>query len=299
MNPELFIHKIYSSLLKRSGIKNNKKSRQSWLDKKYTNQPLISFIIQSHNKSVEIKHIVSKLRKASGCEIIVIDDGSEIIHTKRIANFLQGANEFLIRANDLYENIMYNKAIRFANGKYIALLQDDNQFDNLSWVDEAMNYFSKYPDLVILGGRDGLDFEVVSKDVAHDVPYKEKNFSNDFSFVHIVNRAPMWIHKKLFDEKLKNIDFNFAPFQYDDCELCLRAWLTGLQVGWYNAGFKSLSAGGMRIWNSQFTQEQCICNQKLLYDLYKDKKAILDKLVNDSNREQIEPHSINMQKDRI
>jgi len=282
MNLDLFFHRIYASFLKRSGKENNKKNRQSWLDKKYDNQPIISFIIQSHNKSIEVKHIVSKLRKISDSEIIVIDDGSGKNHGKAISSYLQGTNEFVIRANDLYENIMYDRAIRFSNGKYIALLQDDNDFNNLLWVDDAVNYFSKYPNLVILGGREGFDFGVIAEDIAHDIPYKE-SLNKDFSFVHIVNRAPMWINKKLFNEKLKNIDFNFAPFQYDDCELCIRAWLTGLQVGWYNAGFKSLSAGGMRIWNTLFTQEQCTRNQKLLYDMYRDKKEILDKLVDDSN----------------
>jgi len=286
MKLELLFHRIYSSFLKRSGINGNKKNRRIWLDKKYNNQPLISFVIQSHNKSLEVKHIVSKLRPVSDSEIIVIDDGSDNKHTKAISSFLSGANEFMIRSNDLYENIMYDRTIRFTNGKYIALLQDDNAFDNLQWVDEAVHYFSKYPDMVILGGRDGLNFEIQAEDIAHDVPYKE-NLNDKFSFVHVVNRAPMWIDKNLFDEKLKHIDFNFAPFQFDDCELCIRAWLNRLQVGWYNAGFKSLSAGGMRIWNTLFTQEQCERNQKLLYDMYKNKKEILDKLVLDSNHKQI------------
>jgi len=282
MNLKLSLHRIYSSFLKKTGSRDNKKNRQAWFDKKYNHQPLISFIIQSHNKSQEVKHIVSKLGNVLNSEIIVIDDGSTKHHTKTISSCLHGANEFLIRANDLYEIVMYDRTIRFANGRYIALLQDDSDFDNLSWVDDAINYFSKYPDMVILGGRDGLDFEILSDGVAHDVPYKN-NFKKEFAFVHIVNRPPIWINKKLFDEKLKNIDFNFAPFQYDDCELCIRAWLNGLQVGWYNAGFKSLSAGGMRIWNTLFVQEQCLYNQKLLYDMYKDKKTILDKLVYDSN----------------
>ena len=282
MNLNLFIHRIYLAFLKSSKKKNNKKNRQGWFDKKYNNQPLISFIIQSHNKSLEVKHIVSKLRSVSDSEIIVIDDGSEKNHTKTIANYLRGTNEFMIRANDLYENVMYDRAIRLSNGKYIALLQDDNDFDNMLWVDNAIKYFSKYPDMVILGGKGGFDFDAIEEGVAHDIPYKD-NIKKEFLFVHTVNRAPMWINRKLFDEKLKNIDFDFAPFQYDDCELCLRAWLNGLQVGWYSAHFKSLSAGGMRIWNTRFTYEQCIHNQKLLYDKYMDKKECIDKLVYRSN----------------
>jgi len=286
MSLNLFFHRIYTAFLKKTGNENNKKNRQNWIDKKYNNQPLISFIIQSHNKGYEVKHIVSKLRNVPDSEIIVIDDGSKKNHTKIISSYLQGANEFMIRANDLYENIMYDRTIRFSNGKYIALLQDDNDFDNLLWIDQAINHFSKHPRMAILGGREGFNFGIIAEDIAYDIPYKE-TLNKDFSFVHTVNRAPMWINKKLYDEKLKNIDFNFAPFQLDDCELCLRAWLSGLQVGWYNAGFTSLSAGGMRIWNTAFILEQGLHNQKLLYDMYKDKKEILDELVYCSNQEQI------------
>jgi glycosyltransferase involved in cell wall biosynthesis len=244
---------------------------------------MISFIIQSHNKSVEVKHIVSKLRLVKNGEIIVIDDGSRINHLTDLANYMQNANEFIIRSNDLYENVMYDKAIRFANGEYIVLMQDDDDFDDLSWVDRAIEYFSKYPELTILGGHEGLDFGIINTDKAYDVPYKEKP-NTDFTFVHIVNRAPMWLRKNLFEKKLHHIDFNFAPFQFDDCELCLRAWLNGLQVGWYHSGFKSLSSGGMRIWNTLFTQEQCIRNQKQLYELYKDKKDKIDEKVDDARK---------------
>ena len=282
MSLNLYIHRVYATFLKKSKIRNNKKSRQTWLSKMYNNEPLISFIIQSHNKSIEVKHIVSKLRKVPDSEIIVIDDGSDLKHVNSISKHLKYANEFVIRSNDLYENVMYDRAIRFANGKYIALLQDDDDFENLIWVDKALNYFSQYPEMAILGGNEALNFDVVSENSAASMHYKEK-IDCDFAFAHNVNRAPMWLNKRLLDEKLTHIDFSFAPFQDDDCELCLRAWINGLQVGWYNAGFKSLSAGGMRIWNSAFMIEQCIHNQKLLYDKYKDKKALIDKLVLKAN----------------
>ena len=76
-------------------------------------------------------------------------------------------------------------------------------------------------------------------------------------------------------EKLKHIDFSFAPFQFDDIELCLRAWLEGYQVGWYQTEFSSLSAGGMRIWNNAFTAEQCRKNIQRLYELYADNGFVI------------------------
>ena len=126
---KLLLEKIKLSFQKRSGVTQNKKSYAQWAAKGYHAETEVSVIIQSHNKSLQICHILPKLRQYPGLEIIVIDDGSDLEHTQRLAAALTGANEFLIRSNDLYENITYDKSIRFANGRYIALLQDDDDFD--------------------------------------------------------------------------------------------------------------------------------------------------------------------------
>lgn len=267
---KLLINKIKLALQKRFRVAQNKKSYAVWAKKGYLQKPEVSVILQSHNKSLQIAHIIPKLRQYNGIEIIVIDDGSAIEHTQRLTKLLTGANEFLIRSNDLYENIMYDKTIRFANGEYIALLQDDDDFDNINWIHEAVALFKQYPRLAILGGKDGLDIVFEEKEkFAHGGPSMTEK--GKFCFVTSVNRAPMWLNKQLFTANLHHIDFSFAPFQFDDYELCARAWLTGLQVGWYDAQFKSLSAGGMRLWNQGFTGEQTLKNGQKLYNLYHDK----------------------------
>ena len=267
----LFIEKLKLSFQKRTQIVQTKKGYATWLAKGYVKEPLVSIVLQSHNKSLQIKHILPKLRAWGGAlEIIIIDDGSDITHTQSLAEALTGANEFLVRANDLYENVTYDKTIRFANGKYIALLQDDDDFDDASWIDKAVEYFDKHPQLAVLGGKDGLDIAFEhDKQIAHGG--KKADGDKEFQFVVSVNRAPMWLNKELFCRHLRHIDFSFAPFQFDDYELCARAWLQGLQVGWYNAQFKSLSVGGMRLWNGSFTQEQTQRNGKRLYAMYADK----------------------------
>lgn len=280
---KLLIDKIRLALQKRLKLTQNQKTYAMWVAKGYINTPIVSFILQSHNKSLQIEHIVHKLRKYPKCEIIVIDDGSDKPHSIRLTKLLTRANEFLIRSNDLYENVMYDKTIRFANGKYIALLQDDDDFENLDWIDQAIHYFEQNPRLAILGGKNGLDivFEEEKKH-GHGGKYALQNAS--FSFVPAVNRAPMWINKTLFIEHLKHIDFSFAPFQFDDYELCARTWLSGLQVAWYNAYFKSLSVGGMRLWNSAFTTEQSTRNGHKLYELYHNRIEEIHELVDLSNK---------------
>ncbi|MBQ3362106.1 MAG: glycosyltransferase, partial [Prevotella sp.] len=176
-----------------------------------------------------------------------------------------------------------DKAIRMANGKYIALMQDDDDFNDISWTEEAVRLFEKYPKMVILGGKWGLH---VQFDQANQKGCGKRQDMGDskFQFVHAVNRAPMWINKPLYEQHLHHIDFRFAPFQYDDDELCLRSWLNGLQVGWYDAQFFSLTSGGMRLWNSAFTQEQMERNGKLLFQLYADKMAGINQQVEACNK---------------
>ncbi|WP_300729095.1 glycosyltransferase [uncultured Bacteroides sp.] len=277
---KLFLNKIKLSLQKRTKVTQNKKCYAQWAAKGYVNNPEVSVIIQSHNKSLQILHILPKLRQYPNVEIIVIDDGSDLNHTHALAEKLTGANEFLVRCNDLYENVTYDKTIRFANGKYIALLQDDDDFDGIGWMNQAVAYFKKYPKLAILGGKDGLDiaFEEETR-YGHGGPLMQRG---DFCFVTAVNRAPMWINKELLESHLHHIDFSFAPFQFDDYEICARAWMEGLQVGWYDARFHSLSVGGMRLWNNAFTKEQSEKNGRKLYDLYHDKIEEIHNLIQES-----------------
>ncbi len=277
---KLLIEKIKLAFQKRTKATQKKNSHASWVAKGYRSEPLVTFIIQSHDKSLQVCHVLPALRQYKNSEIIVIDDGSGKEHTERLAAALTGANEFLVRANDLFENVTYDKTIRMANGKYIALLQDDDDIDGVEWVNRAVELFEKYPKMAILGGKGGvsLAFEDDRK-WAHGGPSQQKG---DFSFVTAVNRAPMWINKALFNEYLHHIDFRFAPFQFDDYEICARAWLSGLQVGWYNAGFRSLTAGGMRLWNNEFSLEQSKLNGQLLYELYSGKRDEIQSLVAES-----------------
>jgi glycosyltransferase involved in cell wall biosynthesis len=268
MHIRLFFERIYCALLKRGHIK-KQKTYEEWAAKGYLSTPEVSFIIQSHNKSTAVMWIVKQLRTYPNAEIIVIDDGSKGFHTNRLTRFLREGNEFLIKANDLYEIVMYDKSIRFANGDYIVLLQDDDKISDMGWLERGLAYFNKYPEMVILGGFNGLKFWIDedNKLGCTDV-CTESNSSAEFQFVHTVNRAPMLLKKSLYMQHLNQLDLSFAPFQSDDTELCLRAWMSGLKVGWYNAGFKSLMAGGMRIWNTELLYVQGHRNHTKLYEMY-------------------------------
>ena len=285
MNILLTLDKIKTALQKRLGKQQKKsgKSFAAWQARGYQNEPEVSVVIESHNKSLQVMHVVDKLREWRSIEIIVIDDGSDSEHTERLTSELTRGNEFLVRANDLYENVMYNKCIRFAQADIVALLQDDDDFDSLEWLRQAISLMREHPEMVILGGQDGFDVGFIEEEHRG---YAQTILSGDgkFRYVPAVNRAPMFINKPLFCSVLKNIPFSYAPFQYDDYEICLRAWLNGLTVGSYSANFKSLSAGGMRLWNNAFAKEQMRRNGPQLYDAFRDKMDEIRNLVSKANK---------------
>lgn len=279
----LLLEKIKLAIQKRTNAVQKNRDHAWWVAKGYDNEPTVSFVFQTHNKSLQVLHVVDKLRKYKGRkEIVVIDDGSDLEHTERFVRELTGANEFLIRSNDLFEIVTYDKALRFANGKYIALMQDDDDFDSLDWIDEALEYFAKYPKMAILGGK----WQTRATFDDKEQMYYSKSVSAEgkpFAFAQVVCRAPMWVNSELFRKYLHHNDFNFAPVQNDDDEACLRCWTLGLQVGWYDAKFHSLSAGGMRLWNKGLLGEQMKLNGHQLYNLYSDKIDEIDKKIKSAN----------------
>jgi GT2 family glycosyltransferase len=286
MNTAIFFSNVYGFFAKRFTI-TKAKTYKDWADRGYLNTPDVSFVIQSHNKSAEVIHLANKLAHYPNSETIVIDDGSNFFHSKHLLKNLKKGNQIILRTNDLYEVVTYNRAIKLAHGKIVVLLQDDDDFESLEWVNKALSLFEKYPKMCILGGRSGLRYYPSPTDssdfVKCDNVADTKNPVSDFLFVQVINRAPMFIRRDVFIENLKYIDFNYAPFQYDDVELCLRAWTTGWQVGWYSACFKSLSQGGMRIWNKKLTQEQTKKNITKIYDTYGTQLAEINKLVDKAN----------------
>ena len=284
------------------------KTYEGWATRAGNQQPTVSFVIQSHNKSDAVLHNIKKLRRYPNAEIIVIDDGSQPEHVVKLAQEMTNGNEFILRANDLYEVVTYDRALYLARGTYVALLQDDDELPADRWIHEAVQHFAQHPDLVILGGRNAVnmlplettpdgqrgDYEAVG-----DLVQRKNCFKGDlagtgaeaaknapFRFVQTVNRAPMWIHRPLFMQHLRHIDQSYAPFQWDDAEICLRAYAVGLKVGWYPAGFGhgGTGEGGMRIWNNALHHRQDETNARQLYQVYGHQLARIQATVEEANR---------------
>jgi glycosyltransferase involved in cell wall biosynthesis len=242
----------------------------------YNGRPRVTAVVQLFNKRQNIEAIVGALLSSTIEEIIVIDDGSSDGALEILPRLLVGKNHFIIRSNDLFEVRTYSRALDFARGEIVALLQDDDlPPPDGSWVEDAMALFDRHPKLAILGGRDGLELKLAT--VANSLPsltYDLVNHRNGervelpFTFVDTVNRAPILLRREAI-QRLGGIDNTFAPFQCDDVDLCLHAWKAGLQVGLYSTGFvRDVGMGGMRLFNAERLPEQAKKNWKIIYDRY-------------------------------
>jgi GT2 family glycosyltransferase len=187
------------------------------------------------------------------------------------------------------------------------LLQDDDKFNNLEWISIGLKLFELYGSkLVILGGREALrllpydtttdgkmgkyyvDGDIGGRKNCFKIDFcnTRNNQNEEFKFVQTVNRAPMWINRDLFLNKLFNIDQEYAPCLADDMEICLRAWKQGLKVGWYDARFhvEGLSTGGMRVWNNKLLEYQSATNFKKIYNDYSKYFSEIDLMVVNANK---------------
>jgi len=257
---------------------------------KYNDTPIVAGILQHFNKAHNIPMLWSGLQAARFDELIVMDDGSVDGSANRWQKLLTSPNQFLIRSNDLFEVITYDRALRYSRADIVCLLQDDDKLpQDRRWVDRALDLFKEFPDLVILGGFRGADVlprenVAVAAEMAMEFEgdvegvrglFRHRTFRSpaevspagrsDFAFVMSVVRAPVFVRREAFIE-LGGFDLDFAPFLCDDVDNCLRAWRAGLQVGLYDVDFqRDIGLGGMRAFNSKRMAEQVRINWEKIY----------------------------------
>ena len=248
----------------------------TWWDNRHIRlQPTMSFVLITHNLSSCAVKIVQHLRQFKDAEIIVVDDGSEHDHTKTLVDLLTGDSEFLIHSNDLFEILMSNRVGFFAHGKYIAFLQDDDLLADRRWVVDGIALLEKHEDMGVLGGRDAAEFYGASPTTKPRI----RGNCTRFEFVQTVNTAPMWVRRSHFLE-LGGFDEAYAPWMYHSIEFCMRTWLVGRSVGWYDSGRASAIPTEKRRTTAGPLGGECrLRNCEILYQSFAGSFAEIDRRV--------------------
>ena len=229
----------------------------------YTDTPVVSLVIQSFNHRSNIERIVDRLRHTVADELIVCEDGSVDGSEKVWHRLLTRPNDFLIQSNDLHEIRTYNRAISFARGEFICVLQDDDiPPENPQWVADAVRLFRKYPKLAVLGCWNGWEFDFADFENSIGFPvgpgecadptnwgisFIEPELKLPFRFVEALGIGPMFFRRTDF-ETLGGFDLQLSkpgePGIWLDYDLCLRAWLSGRHVGIYESEAFDRNIGG-------------------------------------------------------
>jgi len=201
-------------------------------------------------------------------ELIVCEDGSLDGSLEAWVPRLTRPNDFLLRSNDLHEIRAYSRAIDFARGEIICLMQDDDRPPQSGrWLADALRLFEYYPRLAVLGGW--MDFMNYFAEEYNSpwlppsqtqIPFDDPNTGRMFVFVENVNIGPYLFRKRCYLD-LGAFDLAFSkpgsPGICFESELCYRAWQCGYQVALTDLPVKApvdggyLVPGGTTLWGKE------------------------------------------------
>jgi glycosyltransferase involved in cell wall biosynthesis len=226
----------------------------------YSNTPMLSIVLQSFNHRDNIPDIVDSIRRTAADEVIVCEDGSSDGSERVWRRHLDRPNDFLIISNDLHEIRSYNRAVGLARGEFIVFLQDDDiPPKTAGWVSDAIELFRSHPKLAVLGCWNGCVLDLADFD--ESISYGPNDWEGTgrpvasvdpkslvpFRFIDVVGIGPMFCRRKDF-EALGGFDLRLAapgePGIWLDYDICLRAWISGRQVGLYETESFERNVGG-------------------------------------------------------
>lgn len=232
----------------------------------YTHTPTVSVVIQSFNHRANIPYIVESIRRTTADELVVCEDGSSDGSEGVWRRYLDRPNDFLIISNDLHELRAYSRAVALARGEFIVFLQDDDLPPKTAdWFSDGLRLMRANPNLAVLGAWNGcvLDLEDLERSTLfgpnnwdlgprwghreNPIPSLHPELKIPFMFIDVVGIAPVFCRREHF-EALGGFDLSLSapgePGIWLDYELCLRAWLSGFQVGLYQAESFERNIGG-------------------------------------------------------
>ena len=278
------------------------KSAQEFAGHEYLDEPKTSVIVQSFNQARNVALLESRLRAAEPDELIVCEDGSIDGSFQAWAARLTGPNDFLLRSNDIHEIRTYGRAIAYARGEIMCLMQDDDQPPaDGRWLGRAVDLFARYPKLAVLGGWCGFDdyFEVEYNAPwlapgAGTIPFADPATGIPLVFVENVNIGPYLLRKSVF-EKLGGFDLRFSlpgePGITFEAEFCYRVWRHGHQVALTDIPVKAetgaggyIFPGGTSLWGLQARERNEERNKRLIEATHGPYVSAIQRAIEEANR---------------
>jgi hypothetical protein len=281
----------------------SRKEQQRLAGHAYLDHPTVSVIVQSFNQVRNIAALEDRLRRTCADELIVCEDGSIDGSHDAWLRRLVYPNDFLIHSNDIHEIRSYGRAIAFARGAIVCLMQDDDRPPrDGTWLARALELFDHYPRLAVLGGWCGFnDYFAIEYNApwlpsgAGQIPSVDPRTGLPLVFVENVNIGPYLLRKQVFEE-LGGFDLSFSrpgePGITFESEFCYRAWRNGHHVALTDIPVKLrtdeeayILPGGTSLWGSEARMRNERANKQRIKELYGTELSLIRAAVREANRE--------------
>jgi glycosyltransferase involved in cell wall biosynthesis len=277
------------------------KERRARAGVAFVDEPRISVIVQSFNQRRNIKMLEPRLRLTCAEELIVCEDGSIDGSHDEWRRRLVRPNDFLIHSNDIHEIRAYSRAIDYARGEIVCLMQDDDRPPKEgSWLAEAADVFTHYPRLAVLGCWCGFNSYFSDEYNAPWLPPDQgrilsldPNTLLPLMFVENVNIGPYLIRKSVY-EQLGGFDLRFSapgePGITFEAEYCYRVWRNGYQVALSDIPVKMeqgevgyILPGGTSLWGQDARVRNERVNKMRIRELYDHELPEIQAFVKEAN----------------
>lgn len=274
----------------------------------YAEHPRVSVVVQSFNQVRNVATLESRLRRTCAEELIVCEDGSLDGSHEQWLRRLTRPNDFLLHSNDVHEIRSYGRAIDFARGEIVCLMQDDDQPPrDGAWLEEALDLFDRHPRLAVLGGWCGFNEWFAEEYNAPwlapgegAIPTADPDTGRPLMFVENVNIGPYLVRRSAFQE-LGGFDLRFSPPGEPgitfEAEYCYRAWRGGYEVALTDIPVKLATGrqtyilpGGTSLWGLDARERNERANKELIEELYLEHFEAIQEAVRAAN-ERLIPRS--------
>jgi hypothetical protein len=279
-----------------------RKAEQRSFGRAYVERPTVSVVVQSFNQVKNVAELEARLRRTRAQELIICEDGSRDGSLEAWLDRLTGPNDFLLRSNDIHEIRAYDRAIGYARGEIVCLMQDDDRppADGV-WLAEALHLFARYPRLAILGGWCGFN-EFFDEEFnapwlpagAGSIPTVDAHTGRPLLFVENVNIGPYLLRKRVY-QQLGGFDPTFSPPGEPgitfEAEFCYRAWRHGHHVALTDIPVKMATGqqsyilpGGTSLWGMDARVRNEQANKRRLEYLYAEHLSAIQRAVRQANQ---------------
>lgn len=192
--------------------------------------PTVSILLPTYKKPPHIKKSIGGVlsQSFSDWELIIIDDGLIDAAKKEICDFVANDPRILIITNP--KNLGIQKTLNLgtleAKGKYIARIDDDDQWIDKDKLKKQVEFLDSNPDYVLVG-TDGIICDENLVDLrSYSMPKSDLEIRNRILFKNCFLHSSVMIRKDAL-EKVSGYCENKGVRHVEDYDLWLRLGLIG------------------------------------------------------------------------